>query len=156
MVAPRARQRRTSTAPRRLGLILATTLVVTSRERNCSCQSTLVRNPIGEQAMAQVQSQGAEPDHGALSAVIERNIQNQVGLRIRALSRRTFQERMADAMTAFSGSLSFVYLHALWFGVWVLLNSGRFRFRPFDPFPYSLLTLICGSMDGCGKLVDRG
>ncbi len=106
--------------------------------------------------MAQVQSQGAEPDHGALSAVIERNIQNQVGLRIRALSRRTFQERMADAMTAFSGSLSFVYLHALWFGVWVLLNSGRFRFRPFDPFPYSLLTLICGSMDGCGKLVDRG
>jgi len=66
------------------------------------------------------------------------------------------REHVGDAMTAFSGSLSFVYLHALWFGVWVLLNSGRLRFRPFDPFPYRLLTLICGSMDGCGKLVDRG
>jgi hypothetical protein len=49
-----------------------------------------------------------------------------------------------------------VYLQALWFGVWVLLNSSRFRFRPFDPFPYSLLTLICGSVDGCGTLVDHG
>jgi len=72
--------------------------------------------------MTQVQPQGAEPDHPPLSDVIERNIQNQVRLRLEAVSRRTFQERISDAITAFSGSLSFVYLHALWFGLWVLLN----------------------------------
>ena len=53
--------------------------------------------------MAQVQPRDAEIDHPPLSDVIERNIQNQVRLRIEAISRRSFQERMADAITAFSG-----------------------------------------------------
>ena len=92
--------------------------------------------------MTQVQPQGAEPDHPPLSDVIERNIQNQVRLRIEAVSRRTFQERMADAIATFSGSMSFLYLHALWFGLWVLLNTGWLGLRPLDPFPYSLLTMI--------------
>jgi uncharacterized membrane protein len=92
--------------------------------------------------MVHVQPQAAAPDPPPLSDVIERNIQNQVRLRIEAISQRTLQERMADAITAFSGSLSFVYLHILWFGLWVLLNTGWFGFRAFDPFPYSLLTMI--------------
>ena len=92
--------------------------------------------------MTQVQPQAAETDLPALSDVIERNIQNQMRLRIEAVSRRTFQERMADAITVFSGNMSFVYLHALWFGLWVLLNTGWLGIRPFDPFPYSLLTMI--------------
>ena len=66
--------------------------------------------------MTQVQPQDAKPDHPPLSDVIERNIQNQVRLRIEAISRRTFQERLADAISAFSGNMSFLYLHALWFG----------------------------------------
>jgi uncharacterized membrane protein len=49
---------------------------------------------------------------------------------------------MADAITTFSGSMSFLYLHALWFGLWVLINTGWFGIRLFDPFPYSLLTMI--------------
>jgi len=92
--------------------------------------------------MTQVQLRSAEPDHPLLSDVIERNIQNQVRLRSEAVSHRTFQERMADVITAFSGNMSFLYLHALWFGLWVLLNIGWFGIRPFDPFPYSLLTMI--------------
>ena len=92
--------------------------------------------------MTQLLPQGAEADHPPLSDVIERNIQNQVRLRIEAVARRTFQERMADAITAFSGSMNFLYLHALWFGLWLLLNTGWFGIRPFDPFPYSLLTMI--------------
>ena len=92
--------------------------------------------------MAHIQPQGVEPNHPPLSDVIERNIQNQARLRLDAASARTFQERMADAITAFAGSMSFVYLHVLWFGLWVLLNTGWFGMRPFDPFPYSLLTMI--------------
>ena len=92
--------------------------------------------------MTQVQPQDAKPVHPPLSDVIERNIQNQVRLRIEAISHRTLQERISDAITTFSGSMGFVYLHALWFGLWVLLNTGWFAIRPFDPFPYSLLTMI--------------
>jgi len=77
--------------------------------------------------MTYMQPQGAEPAHPPLSDVIERNIQNQVRLRVETVSHRTFQERMADAITTFSGNMSFVYLHALWFGLWVLLNNNQIR-----------------------------
>jgi uncharacterized membrane protein len=30
----------------------------------------------------------------------------------------------------------------VWFGVWVLLNTGYMGLRPFDPFPYGLLTMV--------------
>ena len=92
--------------------------------------------------MTQMQPPGVEPDHPPLSNVIERNIQNQVRLRVETVSRRSFQERIADTITAFSGNMSFVYLHALWFGLWVLLNTDWLGIRPFDRFPYSLLTMI--------------
>jgi uncharacterized membrane protein len=53
------------------------------------------------------------------------------------------QDRAADAMTAFSGSMIFVYLHVVWFGAWLLCNEGVFgKSLVFDPFPFGLLTLI--------------
>jgi uncharacterized membrane protein len=58
---------------------------------------------------------------------------------------RTAQGRIADAITAFSGSMAFVYMHAVWFGLWILLNIGLIhipRISEFDPFPFGLLTLI--------------
>jgi hypothetical protein len=48
-----------------------------------------------------MQPQHVDPNHPPLSDVIERNIQNQARLRRDAASGRTFQERMADAITAF-------------------------------------------------------
>jgi uncharacterized membrane protein len=53
--------------------------------------------------------------------------------------RRRLQDRIADRITAFSGSMAFVYLHVLWFAVWIVLNVTRWR---FDPFPFGLLTLV--------------
>ncbi|MBK9777636.1 MAG: DUF1003 domain-containing protein [bacterium] len=38
--------------------------------------------------------------------------------------------------TRFSGRMKFVYFHALWFGAWMLLNTGLFGIEPFDPFPF--------------------
>ena len=46
--------------------------------------------------------------------------------------------RIADAITAFSGSMRFVALHVVWFGAWILLNL----LIPFDPFPFGLLTML--------------
>src|SRR2546421_12119281 len=53
------------------------------------------------------------------------------------------QDRAADAITSFAGSLNFVYLHAVWFGIWVLLNVGVISASVvFDKFPFGLLTMI--------------
>jgi len=52
------------------------------------------------------------------------------------------QDQIADAITSFSGRLMFVYVHIVWFGAWILLNTGRFGVKTFDPFPYGLLTMV--------------
>jgi uncharacterized membrane protein len=53
------------------------------------------------------------------------------------------QDRAADKVTAFAGSLNFVYLHSIWFGIWILLNIGIIGATlEFDKFPFGLLTMI--------------
>src|SRR5712692_5989242 len=53
------------------------------------------------------------------------------------------QDRAADKVTSFAGSLKFVYLHSIWFGIWVLLNVGILgASMKFDKFPFGLLTMI--------------
>jgi uncharacterized membrane protein len=49
------------------------------------------------------------------------------------------QLRIADAITSFAGSMRFVYIHVVWFGVWLTLNLGPWK---FDKFPFGLLTMI--------------
>ncbi|MEV6497518.1 DUF1003 domain-containing protein [Streptomyces prunicolor] len=56
---------------------------------------------------------------------------------------RGTQDRVADAITAFAGTMLFVYIHALWFAVWIALNEGLLgQVGIFDPYPYGLLTMI--------------
>ncbi|MBW8793970.1 MAG: DUF1003 domain-containing protein [Streptomyces sp.] len=56
---------------------------------------------------------------------------------------RGTQDRIADAITAFAGTMTFVYLHALWFAVWIVCNEGVFGDGAiWDPFPFGLLTMI--------------
>jgi uncharacterized membrane protein len=81
-------------------------------------------------------------DNPALSKVIERNIRTILHLRAKAARESSLQSRIADAITSFSGRMIFVYVHILWFGLWILWNTGRFGVRAFDPFPYGLLTMI--------------
>jgi uncharacterized membrane protein len=44
------------------------------------------------------------------------------------------QNRIADQITAFAGSMRFVYIHILWFGCWIGLGA--------EKYPYGLLTMI--------------
>ena len=57
------------------------------------------------------------PDNAALSDVVERNIRTILRLQAKYAQSRNLQDRLADAITARSGRLSFVYLHIIWFGV---------------------------------------
>ena len=53
------------------------------------------------------------------------------------------QDRAADRVTAFAGSLNFVYLHSIWFGIWIALNVGAIGSGiAFDKYPFGLLTMI--------------
>jgi uncharacterized membrane protein len=94
--------------------------------------------------MTSEDASGIEDDENnpALADVIERDIRTIVRLRQKAARARSLQDRTADAVTAFSGRMLFVYVHVAWFAVWILVNEGRLGFRPFDPFPYGLLTMI--------------
>jgi CRP/FNR family cyclic AMP-dependent transcriptional regulator len=59
--------------------------------------------------------------------------------------RRTNVERAADWIAAFSGSITFLMLHVVFFAVWILLNVNWLPgWRPpmFDPFPFGLLTMV--------------
>lgn len=47
---------------------------------------------------------------------------------------RSAQNRMADQITAFAGSMWFVYIHIIWFGFWIGFSVER--------FPFGLLTMI--------------
>ncbi|MGE5463433.1 MAG: DUF1003 domain-containing protein [Syntrophothermus sp.] len=83
-----------------------------------------------------------DKDNPALSKVIERNIRTIIHLRTKDEHERSPQNRIADAITSFSGRMVFVYVHIAWFGLWILLNTGHFGVQVFDPFPYGLLTMV--------------
>jgi uncharacterized membrane protein len=55
---------------------------------------------------------------------------------------RTPIQRFSDALTRTTASASFLALHAIWFAGWILWNTGAFGLRPFDPFPFGLLTMV--------------
>jgi uncharacterized membrane protein len=44
------------------------------------------------------------------------------------------QNRIADKITQFAGSMAFVYVHLLWFALWIAL--------PVEAYPFGLLTMI--------------
>jgi len=81
-------------------------------------------------------------DNPLLGDVLERNIRTLWRLRREGNARKHLQDKVADAITDFSGRLAFVYVHVVWFGAWILLNTGRLGIRPFDRFPYGLLTMV--------------
>ena len=49
-------------------------------------------------------------------------------------------ERLTDWVSQAAGSTAFIALHLAWFVVWFGANA--ISVHPFDPFPYSLLTLV--------------
>lgn len=58
------------------------------------------------------------------------------------VEKSTVFERIADAISWFSGSMAFLFLNALWFAVWIVVNTLPLGVPWFDPFPFGLLTMI--------------
>jgi len=63
-----------------------------------------------------------------LREIVERNITVLVSRRQQEEKRRSLSGRVADRVTAFTGSMSFVYLHLVLFGLWIVINPGHGSF----------------------------
>jgi uncharacterized membrane protein len=64
------------------------------------------------------------PPPPGLSPVLERNIRALQLRRQRQEEEATVEERVAEAITRFTGSMRFVYLHLAFFGFWLVANLG--------------------------------
>lgn len=67
---------------------------------------------------------------------VSRNANEEAEEKISAL------QRVADWISWFSGSMSFLLLNALWFIIWIALNTMPLGVAQFDPYPFGLLTMI--------------
>jgi uncharacterized membrane protein len=78
-----------------------------------------------------------------IDGVMRRNIAALMDVRRRREKEKTRQEMVAEAITSFTGSLRFVYIHAAIVGAWILINTGVIPgIRPFDPFPFVMLAMM--------------
>ena len=75
-----------------------------------------------------------------VSDLSQRNIQIIAHMEDVARAERTPSDRIADAVAAFCGSMTFIYVHIVWFGLWIVWNASPHT-RHFDPYPYQFLTL---------------
>lgn len=76
-------------------------------------------------------------------AITDKNIEDISRLEKKTVLKRTRSERFAARVTQFSGSMFFIALHVVWFSVWISLNLGLVSdIRPWDPLPFSFLTLV--------------
>jgi uncharacterized membrane protein len=75
-----------------------------------------------------------ERDQSSLAQIVDRNIRALIERRRLEESRRGREDRIADGITRFTGSMQFVYIHLVVFGLWIVVNLGWIPLVPkFDP-----------------------
>ena len=80
-----------------------------------------------------------QPEQGPSAIVFSPTVRNRLK-QAKGRSEPRWTQTLSDVITRFSGSMLFVFLHVVWFGVWIVLNLALPH--PFDPFPFGLLTLV--------------
>ena len=69
-------------------------------------------------------SQPGDSQAGGLAPVLVKNIKTLQRRREQEARKATVQDQIADAITRFTGSMPFVYLHLAVFGFWIIANLG--------------------------------
>jgi len=84
---------------------------------------------------------GNQPAGSSAEQLTEKNVETVTRLEEEAREQRTPTDRLAEKIARFCGSMTFVWVHVVWFGGWILFNliPGT---RHVDPFPFTFLTLI--------------
>jgi uncharacterized membrane protein len=78
----------------------------------------------------------AQDERGApgdeMAGIVERNIRALMERRRREEAAKRPQDRIADGITHFTGSMAFVWLHVAIFGAWIVVNLGWTPLPQFD------------------------
>lgn len=74
---------------------------------------------------------------------VSKNVEEIMRLEEKQIHQRSPAENVADKITTLAGSTPCLLIHLTWFTAWVVLNVGLVPgIAPFDPFPFSFLTLV--------------
>jgi len=71
----------------------------------------------------------------------QRNVEVVRKLEEAANQERTTSDRVAKIVAGFCGSMRFVWVHVIWFGGWIVLNTVP-GVKHIDPFPFTFLTFL--------------
>jgi uncharacterized membrane protein len=71
-------------------------------------------------------------DQTEMAKIVERNISALLERRKKEDKNEKLEEKIADRITRFTGSMFFVYLHLVLFGIWITWNIGWLGLKPFD------------------------
>ena len=77
----------------------------------------------------------------SVGELTRKNIETIHRLEAAAKEKQTASQRIAKLIADFCGSMIFVWVHVVWFGVWILLNTLP-GITHFDEFPFTFLTLV--------------
>jgi len=72
--------------------------------------------------------------------ITRENIESVLRLEKEVKNSRSVMMRVVDSITAFCGSFAFVWIHIVWFAVWISFDQ-MFSAK-IDPYPFQLLTLV--------------
>jgi len=67
-----------------------------------------------------------------MAEIVERNISSLLEQRKQEEKNKSVQDKIADMITRFAGSMAFVYIHLCLFGLWIIWNLGWLGLPPFD------------------------
>lgn len=95
----------------------------------------LKRNPHAALDLLTMMGQRIRATDEMLRSRAARNINEEMEIRT------TIVEKIADGIAAFSGSMPFLTINALWFVVWIVWNTTP-RLSHFDPYPFGFLTMV--------------
>ncbi len=82
------------------------------------------------------------PRPGGLAPALERNIAALEERRQREEAQASLGDRLAQAITGFTGSMTFVYLHLLVFGAWIVINLGWIPGAPRFDRSFVVLAMV--------------
>ena len=80
--------------------------------------------------------------NNAVAKVVYKNIREICDHKRKHELKLSTAEKVAARVSQFAGTTTFVYINAIFFAVWILLNVGLFGMKPFDPFPFVMLTTV--------------
>ena len=80
----------------------------------------------------------------SLDDVVKQNIKTVKSIEKATKNARSPSDKVADKIASFCGSMYFVWVHIIWFSVWLAVNGLPFvpKAIKFDPAPFGVLTLV--------------